>query len=76
MQAVDKGEKGAPSSTVADINVVESQNINPTHSWLSKVAAWGVELRGITPVPFEEKTDTRYINVFFVWFTMSTNLLP
>ncbi|OIW32643.1 hypothetical protein CONLIGDRAFT_613281 [Coniochaeta ligniaria NRRL 30616] len=40
------------------------------------MSSWGVEMRGITPVPIEERTDKRFINVFFVWFTMSTNLLP
>lgn len=44
--------------------------------WLSRIANWGVELRGVTPVPIEERTDIRFINVFFVWFTLSTNLLP
>ncbi|KAF2971727.1 hypothetical protein GQX73_g1902 [Xylaria multiplex] len=44
--------------------------------WLAKLSNWGVELRGITPVPLEERVDKRFINVFFVWFTMSTNLLP
>ncbi|KAI0413626.1 permease for cytosine/purines, uracil, thiamine, allantoin-domain-containing protein [Xylaria grammica] len=44
--------------------------------WLVKLSNWGVELRGITPVPLEERVDKRFINVFFVWFTMSTNLLP
>ncbi|KAL4863010.1 hypothetical protein BDV12DRAFT_178012 [Aspergillus spectabilis] len=45
-------------------------------SWLARIANWGVELRGVTPVPIEERTDSRFINVFFVWFTLSTNLLP
>ncbi|KAL5342475.1 permease for cytosine/purines, uracil, thiamine, allantoin-domain-containing protein [Aspergillus crustosus] len=45
-------------------------------SWLSRIANWGVELRGVTPIPIEERTDDRFINVFFVWFTLSTNLLP
>ncbi|PGH23532.1 hypothetical protein AJ80_02486 [Polytolypa hystricis UAMH7299] len=41
--------------------------------WL---ASWGVELRGITPVPLDERTDLRVVSVFFLWFTMSCNLLP
>ncbi|KAI1297495.1 permease for cytosine/purines, uracil, thiamine, allantoin-domain-containing protein [Xylaria venustula] len=44
--------------------------------WFAKLSTWGVELRGITPVPLEERVDRRFINVFFVWFAMSINLLP
>lgn len=45
-------------------------------AWLGKITAYGVELRGITPVPDEERVDKRFINIFLIWFTMSTNLLP
>ncbi|KAL4734518.1 permease for cytosine/purines, uracil, thiamine, allantoin-domain-containing protein [Aspergillus similis] len=76
---------GIPSAE--DIAAAESQsrpkgNNSSFHfpqvpdNWLSRIANWGVELRGVTPVPIEERTDTRFINVFFVWFTLSTNLLP
>lgn len=73
-------EKGSPSppATAIDVDVAESQDFRRgrVSSWLSKATAWGVEVRGITPVPLEERVDKRFINVFFVWFTMSTNLLP
>jgi len=36
----------------------------------------GVELRGSTPVPYEERTVTQYWNVFSLWFCMSCNPLP
>ncbi|KAH9884386.1 permease for cytosine/purines, uracil, thiamine, allantoin-domain-containing protein [Xylariomycetidae sp. FL2044] len=73
-----KDGKASPDLVVAsDIDVAESQVCEkPRARWLSKISAWGIETRGITPVPPEEKTDKRFINVFFVWFTMSTNLLP
>ncbi|KAJ8133113.1 hypothetical protein O1611_g510 [Lasiodiplodia mahajangana] len=51
----------------------KSSKLSP---WFAKLSNWGVELRGITPVPLEERIDKRFINVFFVWFAMSTNLLP
>ncbi|KAJ5917992.1 hypothetical protein N7454_010367 [Penicillium verhagenii] len=60
----------------SDVATAELQSYHSPRAWLSKFASWGVELRGIAPVPMEERTDKRYINVFFVWFTMSTNLLP
>lgn len=41
-----------------------------------RLASWGVELRGITPVALDERTDHRAINLFFLWFTISCNLLP
>jgi hypothetical protein len=74
---MDKDEKSPPSPVVAsDVDVAESQSYKPTQKWLRKISGWGVETRGITPVPMEERTDKRFINVFFVWFTLSTNLLP
>ncbi|KAI8945901.1 permease for cytosine/purines, uracil, thiamine, allantoin-domain-containing protein [Xylaria longipes] len=71
-------EKSSPNNvTIADIDVAEPQFRSPKLSpWLAKLSNWGIELRGITPVPLEERVDKRFINVFFVWFTMSTNLLP
>ena len=71
-------EKTPSSPTVADVSVgdVESQDRKRMPAWLSKITSYGVELRGVTPVPDEERVDKRFINVFFVWFTMSTNLLP
>ena len=72
-------QKPAENENVLTVDAVEA----PSHQlpgWLSRIASritsWGVELRGITPVPLEERTDSRYINVFFVWFTMSTTLSP
>jgi hypothetical protein len=64
----------------ADLATAESQSQGKfpyiPEKWLSRITNWGIELRGVTPVPIEERTDQRFINVFFVWFTLSTNLLP
>ncbi|KAF2845375.1 purine-cytosine permease FCY21 [Plenodomus tracheiphilus IPT5] len=35
-----------------------------------------VELRGSTPVPYDERTETNYLNIFTLWFSMSCNPLP
>jgi len=35
-----------------------------------------VEERGIRPVPLEERTSRRYFNVFTIWMSMNTNILP
>lgn len=70
----------AEPSPAEDISAAEAQSkakfTRVPERWLSRIANWGVELRGVAPVPIEERTDTRSINVFFVWFTLSTNLLP
>jgi hypothetical protein len=78
MDEVACGGKSPPSTLVpADFDVAESQTDGSgTSPWLSKLMSWGVEVRGVKPVPLEERVDKRFINVFFVWFTMSTNLLP
>ncbi|KAL4796261.1 permease for cytosine/purines, uracil, thiamine, allantoin-domain-containing protein [Aspergillus venezuelensis] len=71
----------APSPTTTplpDISTAESQPItlsNP-QKWLATLTKYGVETSSIAPVPSDNRTDKRFINVFFVWFTMSTNLLP
>lgn len=43
---------------------------------LRKLTSWGVEVRGIAPVPEKDQTKTQYHNIFFVWLSMLTNLLP
>jgi hypothetical protein len=35
-----------------------------------------VELRGCIPVPAEDRTETNYLNIFTLWFSMSCNPLP
>ncbi|KKY23860.1 putative purine-cytosine permease fcy22 [Phaeomoniella chlamydospora] len=44
--------------------------------WLYKLSNFGVEVRGIEPVPMSEKTDDEYIHVFQFWVSMLTNFLP
>lgn len=50
------------------------------HGWLShplakSLLSWGVEERGTVPVPEQERTDTQYYKIFFVWFSMNFNIL-
>ncbi|KII95691.1 hypothetical protein PLICRDRAFT_96749 [Plicaturopsis crispa FD-325 SS-3] len=49
--------------------------VGPRSLW-ARLASWGVETRGITPIPVAERTGTAYVNVFSIWFSMSLNLLP
>jgi len=67
------------ASTTSDVVVAESTASNALYkgrSWLSRLVSWSVEVRGIAPVPIEERTDTRLVNIFTVWFTMSVSVLP
>ncbi|KAJ3571927.1 hypothetical protein NPX13_g5214 [Xylaria arbuscula] len=59
-----------------DLSEPQSKASSKLSPWFAKLSNWGVELRGITPVPLEERVDKRFINVFLVWFAMSINLLP
>lgn len=72
----EKNSTSLTGSAPVDVDDAESQSLRRRDLWLHRFKRWGVETRGITPVPDEERVDTRFINVFFVWFTMSTNLLP
>jgi len=58
-------EKGVPETTVHDTDIAPGQSIDvigPVSFW-RKLASYGVELRGIEPVPEIERTDTRFLNV-------------
>lgn len=46
------------------------------HSLWSKLVGTGLELRGSEPVPVEKRTDVRYLNVFTIFATSMTSLLP
>ena len=41
-----------------------------------RVLNWGVEEGGIAPISVSKRTDTRYVNLFTVWFTALLCLLP
>lgn len=72
----DKGPAG-DSTRVAEAALPDTRQQLPT---AQKVSRWltlcGVELRGITPVTIEERTDKSVLKTFFLWFTMCCNLLP
>ncbi|KAF2167789.1 hypothetical protein M409DRAFT_65887 [Zasmidium cellare ATCC 36951] len=44
--------------------------------WQKLTVRAAIEVNGIQPVPIEERNEHRVFNVFTVWFTLSTNLLP
>ncbi|KAG9218316.1 hypothetical protein CCMSSC00406_0007313 [Pleurotus cornucopiae] len=40
-----------------------------------RLRLWGVETRGIQPIPETERTDTRYNRIFFIWLRSNFNIL-
>ncbi|KAG5642599.1 hypothetical protein DXG03_002497 [Asterophora parasitica] len=46
-----------------------------SNRWARRLLTWGVESRGIQPVPPEERTDTQYHKIFFIWLSANTNIL-
>lgn len=75
---VEKGPKEATSSTEpSEVDEIEDQFFQaPKSSFWAKFSDYGVEMRGAEPVPVEKRTDTRYVNVFTVFATSLTSLLP
>ncbi|KAH8915794.1 NCS cytosine-purine permease [Atractiella rhizophila] len=57
---------------------VELKEVNKFESeaWHKRALKWGIESRGIAPVPVEQRTDTSYNYLFWLWFSISFNLLP
>ncbi|KAH9974795.1 cytosine-purine permease [Lactifluus volemus] len=42
---------------------------------LKKLLTWGVELRGIHPVAVQDRTETHFNKIFFIWLSANTNIL-
>ncbi|KAK1229624.1 hypothetical protein PQX77_007317 [Marasmius sp. AFHP31] len=40
-----------------------------------KLLTWGIETRGIHPVPEHKRIDTQYHKIFFIWFACNLNIL-
>lgn len=66
---VDGGEEKSKKDRIAAL----SESCQSLWKWL---ASWGVELRGVLPVTVDERTDTDVLSLFFLWFSISCNLLP
>ncbi|KAK2752204.1 hypothetical protein FQN55_008094 [Onygenales sp. PD_40] len=87
---LEKSLPPATSATVDGIGIAGDQQqqqqqqdvplplplLHAQSAWWHRLASWGVELRGITPVAVDERTDKRVVNLFFLWFTVSCNVLP
>lgn len=72
---VQDPEKNAPSEPNAH-PVSTEKNPSKLKALLHKLAHWGVEIRGIEPVPFHEKTKDNYQGILWFWVSMLCNFLP
>ncbi|KAI0827043.1 cytosine-purine permease [Trametes gibbosa] len=45
------------------------------YGWSRKLLKWGLETRGITPVPPRERVDMQYTKIFFIWLSFNFNIL-
>ncbi|EEH23068.2 hypothetical protein PABG_05279 [Paracoccidioides brasiliensis Pb03] len=78
-QTASRGHQPRGSSAAQaglDIDNMDLPLFSSWSGWWHRLASWGVELRGITPVAVAEQTDMSAINLFFLWFTVSCNVLP
>ncbi|KAF5318815.1 hypothetical protein D9619_010747 [Psilocybe cf. subviscida] len=51
-------------------------SLSSSSHWLSrKLRTWGVESRGVAPVPVDERVGHPYSKIFFVWYSMNFNIL-
>ncbi|RYC59052.1 hypothetical protein CHU98_g7170 [Xylaria longipes] len=69
LQDPEKGD----ISDVAEDSQIPSSGLRTTV--LKYLSAGSVELRGVLPVPLEERTSTRYSSYFSIWFCMNVNVL-
>jgi hypothetical protein len=63
---------------INDVKNGERTKLGSLNGFLEALRSRGgqVELRGATPVPYEERTVTNYLDIFTLWFCMSCNPLP
>jgi purine-cytosine permease-like protein len=79
-RGVGGGSSTVPPASNVDYEPADSKNDNPSSSKianrLDKLLKMGrIEAKGIEPVPLEERTLTRYFNIFTIWCSINTNIL-
>ncbi|QDS73262.1 hypothetical protein FKW77_004668 [Venturia effusa] len=58
----------------SDSAVVEVGEVAKLPLW-KRIASTGIEMRGVEPVPVEERNDKRGLNIFTMWWSISLTLL-
>jgi hypothetical protein len=76
-EELGKIQVGKDSSLNSSPHRERASRVGGLHGLLNLLAKSGdVELQGATPVPYDERTETNYFNIFTLWFCMSCNPLP
>jgi len=76
-EELGKIQVGKDSSSNSSPHRGKASRVGGLHGLLNLLAKRGdVELQGATPVPYDERTETNYFNIFTLWFCMSCNPLP
>ncbi|KAF1926792.1 uncharacterized protein M421DRAFT_66857 [Didymella exigua CBS 183.55] len=76
-EELGKIQVGRDSSSHTSAHREEASRAAGLNGLLDLLAKRGdVELQGATPVPYDERTETNYFNIFTLWFCMSCNPLP
>ncbi|TID25689.1 putative purine-cytosine permease fcy22 protein [Venturia nashicola] len=55
-------------------SIVEAGEATPLSIW-KRITSSGIEMRGIEPVPIEERNDKNGFNIFTMWWSISLTLL-
>lgn len=70
-QDVEMEKKDASGSQASCVQVGEVVQL----SLWKRIASSGMEMRGVEPVPIEERNDKRGLNIFTMWWSISLTLL-
>jgi len=72
----EKGETIRPGNLSSDLQILPPGTYSGKSSIWRRLSQWGVEVKGINPVPVEERIKTDYYSIFFMWVSVVCNLLP
>lgn len=70
-QDIDIEKKDASGSQTSCVEVGE---LAPLSLW-KRITLSGIEMRGVEPVPIEERNDRQGLNIFTMWWSISLTLL-
>ncbi|KAI0284669.1 NCS cytosine-purine permease [Russula aff. rugulosa BPL654] len=71
----DKKEQVVETSETQIITTPGSSSARLSERITKRLEAWSVESRGIQPVAVEDRTDTRFIKLFFLWFSANMSIV-
>lgn len=70
-------EYATPGSRSPEASSTGDSSLDSLTPWKKRLAKLTqIERKGAQPVPVEERTNRNTFELFTLWFTLSTNLLP